>query len=98
MENASRMYSYEKVKKMIERQKEKYGWEFLFLGANMDAVSVAGRFGIAPERAVRYHSDERGTELNYRVLSETIANVRCGAPIMGNWKKEIEKDYERRKN
>lgn len=98
MENASRMYNYEKVKKMIERQKEKYGWEFLFLGANMDAVSVAGRFGIAPERAVRYHSDERGTELNYRVLSETIANVRCGAPIMGNWKKEIEKDYERRKN
>ena len=80
-ENASRRYTSEKVKKMIERQKEKYGWEFLFLGANMDAVSVAGRFGIAPERAVRFHCDEKGTELNYRVLSETIANVRCGAPM-----------------
>lgn len=97
MENASRKYGYEKVKRMIERQKERYGWEFLFLGANMDAVSVAGRFGIAPERAVRFHCDEKGTELNYRVLSETIANVRCGAPMGASWKKEIERDYEERK-
>ena len=82
----------EKVKRMIERQKERYGWEFLFLGANMDAISVAGRFGIAPERAVRFHSDEKGTEINYRVLSETIAKVRCGAPM-----EEIEADYEARK-
>lgn len=97
MENASRKYGYEKVKRMIERQKERYGWEFLFLGANMDAVSVAGRFGIAPERAVRFHCDEKGTELNYRVLSETIANVRCGAPMRASWKEEIERDYEERK-
>ena len=97
MENASRRYSYEKVKQMIERQKKRYGWEFLFLGANIDAVSVAGSFGIAPERAVRYHSDERGTELNYRVLSETIAKVRCGAPMAANWKAEIEADYQNRK-
>lgn len=97
MENASRKYGYEKVKRMIERQKERYGWEFLFLGANMDAVSVAGRFGIAPERAVRFHCDEKGTELNYRVLSETIANVRCGAPMVASWKEEIERDYEERK-
>ena len=97
MENASRKYGYEKVKRMIERQKERYGWEFLFLGANMDAVSVAGRFGIAPERAVRFHCDEKGTELNYRVLSETIANVRCGAPMEASWKEEIERDYEERK-
>ena len=97
MENASRKYRYEKVKRMIERQKERYGWEFLFLGANMDAVSVAGRFGIAPERAVRFHCDEKGTELNYRVLSETIANVRCGAPMGTSWKEEIERDYEERK-
>ena len=97
MENASRKYGYEKVKRMIERQKERYGWEFLFLGANMDAVSVAGRFGIAPERAVRFHCDEKGTELNYRVLSETIANVRCGAPMGASWKEEIESDYEERK-
>ena len=97
MENANRKYGYEKVKRMIERQKERYGWEFLFLGANMDAVSVAGRFGIAPERAVRFHCDEKGTELNYRVLSETIANVRCGAPMGTSWKEEIERDYEERK-
>ena len=97
MENASRMYGYEKVKLMIERQKKRYGWEFLFLGANIDAVSVAGRFGIAPERAVRFHNDERGTELNYHVLSETIANVRCGAPMAANWKAKIEEDYESRK-
>lgn len=97
MENASRKYRYENVKRMIERQKERYGWEFLFLGANMDAVSVAGRFGIAPERAVRFHCDEKGTELNYRVLSETIANVRCGAPMEASWKEEIERDYEERK-
>ena len=64
----------------------------------MDTVSVAGRFGIAPDRAVRYHCDERGTELNYRVLSETIANVRCGAPMAANWKEKIERDYEGRKN
>ena len=97
MENASRKYRYENVKRMIERQKERYGWEFLFLGAIMDAVSVAGRFGIAPERAVRFHCDEKGTELNYRVLSETIANVRCGAPMEASWKEEIERDYEERK-
>lgn len=97
MENSSRLYSYEKVKRMIERQKTRYGWEFLFLGANMDAVSVAGRFGIAPERAVRYHCDERGTEINYRVLSKTIAAVRGGIPMAADWKAEIEEDYEKRK-
>lgn len=97
MENASKRYGYEKVKQMIEHQKKRYGWEFLFLGANIDAVSVAGSFGIAPERAVRYHSDGRGTELNYRVLSETITNVRCGAPMAANWKEEIEADYQNRK-
>lgn len=97
MENASRRYGYEKVKLMIERQKERYGWEFLFLGANIDAVSVAGRFGIAPEKAVRFHSDEVGTELNYRVLSEAIAHVRCGAPMGAGWKAKIEEDYETRK-
>ena len=97
MENASRRYGYEKVKLMIERQKKRFGWEFLFLGANIDAVSVAGCFGIAPERAVRFHNDEMGTELNYRVLSETITNVRCGAPMAANWKVKIEEDYESRK-
>ncbi len=97
MENASRRYDSEKVKKMIERQKEKYGWEFLFLGANIDAVETARRFGISEDRAVNYHSDSEGTQLNYEVLSEAICSVRCSAPLDANWKKRIDEDYESRK-
>ena len=98
MENASKRYTYEKVKSMIERQKEKYGWEFIFLGANIDAVEVAGRFGISEDRAANYHSDEEGTALNYEVLSEAICQVRMGcAPLSAGWKKKIDADYERRK-
>ena len=81
MENASRRHSIDKVKKMIERQKTKYGWEFLFLGANMDAVETAGTFGIAAERAVTYRADSRGTRLNYDVLSEAISDIRCDAAL-----------------
>ena len=77
MENSSKRYSYEKVKKMVERQQEKYGWEFLFLGANIDAIKEAGRFGISPSRAVNYECDSEGTQLNYEVLSETVSKVRC---------------------
>ena len=97
MENASHRYSSEKVKKMIERQKEKYGWEFLFLGANIDAVETARHFGISEDRAVNYHSDSEGTLLNYEVLSEAICSVRCSAPLDANWKKRIDEDYESRK-
>lgn len=97
MENASRRYDSEKVKKMIERQKEKYGWEFLFLGANIDAVEAARHFGISEDRAVNYHSDSEGTLLNYEVLSEAICSVRCSAPLDANWKKRIDEDYESRK-
>lgn len=97
MENASRRYDSEKVKKMIERQKEKYGWEFLFLGANIDAVETARRFGISEDRAVNYHSDSEGTQLNYEVLSEAICSVRCSAPLSADWKKRIDEDYESRK-
>ena len=97
MENASRMYSSDKVKSMIERQKSKYGWEFLFLGANIDAVETAKHFGIGADRAVRYHSDSEGTELNFRVMSETISAFRASAPISADWKNEIEKDYKGRK-
>ena len=97
MENASRQYSLEKVRQMVERQKEKYGWEFLFLGANMDAIETAGRFGIAPERAVNYNSDSAGTALNYEVLADTVCQMRvCQAPIDGSWKRRIEEDYDRR--
>ena len=98
MENASKRYTYEKVKSMIDRQKEKYGWEFIFLGANIDAVEVAGRFGISEDRAANYHSDEEGTALNYEVLSEAICQVRMGcAPLSAGWKKKIDADFERRK-
>lgn len=97
MENASRQYSSDRVKQMIERQKAKYGWEFLFLGANIDAVETAGTFGIGADRAVNYHSDSKGTALNYQVLSDAIGSVRCGKPLSANWKKRIDEDYQRRK-
>lgn len=102
MENSSRQYSYDKVKKMVERQKKKYGWEFLFLGANIDAIEVAGRFGIAANRAINYECDSKGTQLNYEVLSRTVSEFRacecdeadmdemfeaCCAPIMEDYKK-----------
>ena len=97
MENASREYSYDRVKKMVERQKEKYGWEFLFLGANMDAIETAGRFGISADRAANYNSDHEGTALNYEVLAETVCEMRVSAsPIGASWKKRIDEDYERR--
>lgn len=98
MENASRRYDSETVKKMIERQKAKYGWEFLFLGANIDAVETASRFGIGADRAVNYHSDHQGTQLNYEVLSEAVSTVRCSAAPGTEWKKRIDEDYEARKN
>jgi hypothetical protein len=69
MENSSKRYSYDKVKYMVERQKERYGWEFLFLGANIDAAAEAARFGINENRAVNYHADCAGTAVNYRALS-----------------------------
>ena len=98
MENASRRYDSEKVKKMIERQKEKYGWEFLFLGANIDAVETARHFGISEDRAVNYHSDSEGTQLNYEVVSEAICAVRCSAPLGADWKKRIDEDFNARKD
>ena len=97
LENASREYTYEGVKKMVERQKEKYGWEFLFLGANIDAIETAGRFGISADRAANYHSDHQGTVLNYEVLGEALCEMRVSsAPIGGGWKKRIDEDYHRR--
>ena len=96
MENASKNYTSEQVKQMIERQKAKYGWEFLFLGANIDAVETAKQFGIAKERAVSYRSDSVGTELNYKVVSEAMCAMRCSASIPDNWKEQIEEDMKRR--
>ncbi len=97
MENSSRRYSYEKVREMIEHQKAEHGWEFLFLGANIDAAAEAKRFGIEESRAVRYQCDRAGTELNYRVLNEAISAVRCCQSIAPDWKSKIEEDYAKRK-
>ena len=96
LENASRRYNYRKVKAMIERQKERYGWEFLFLGANMDAAAEAARFGIAPDRAAKYCCDEQGTALNYEVISEAVSRVRRSAPLSADWKERIDADCRKR--
>jgi uncharacterized protein YegL len=97
MENASQEFGYQKIKEMIEYQKEKHHWEFIFLGANIDAVKTARSFGINQDRAVNYHSDKEGTEVNYRVISETISELRTNKIIRSNWKDEIDKDYHNRK-
>ena len=98
MENASREYTYEQVKRMVERQKEQYGWEFLFLGANIDAIETAGRFGISADRAANYHSDHEGTALNYEVLADAVCAMRVSAaPIGAGWKKRIDADYRTRR-
>ena len=98
MENASRHYDYDRVKDMIRRQQERYGWEFLFLGANIDAAREAGRFGIRPECAADYHADSRGTRVIYESLSQAVCQVRtCAAPLQADWKKEIDRDYKGRK-
>ena len=96
MENASREYSYEKVRRMIEHQKNKYGWEFIFLGANIDAVDTAERFGIGQDRAVNYNADSEGTLLNYEVISETVSNLRACREISEDWKDRIEEDFKKR--
>ena len=95
-ENASRRYDYEKVRKMIERQKSRHGWEFLFLGANIDAAAEAKRFGIGEDRAVNYKRDEAGTALNYEVISEAVCSVRAARPLSADWKRRIDEDIQKR--
>ena len=97
MENASRHYTYDKIHAMIKRQQEKFGWEFIFLGANIDAAAEAKRFGIDESRAANYHCDEEGTALNYEVLSDVVCAVRMGAEIDDDWKARIEADFKKRK-
>ena len=97
MENASRKYSYDRLKAMIQRQKEKYGWEFLFLGANIDAAKEAARFGIHADRAANYHADRVGTNVIYETVSEAITQVRCcAAPLTADWKQRVDEDYKKR--
>ena len=97
MENASRRYDAESVRKRIARQKEKYGWEFLFLGANIDAVQTAARYGIGADRAVTCHSDNKGTQLQYQAMTEAISSVRASRPLTADWKRDLEKDFQNRK-
>lgn len=96
MENASREYTYDKIKHIINRQKEKYGWEFIFLGANIDAISTAERFGIDADRAVNYHADSEGTMLNYEAVSCVVSEIRANRSIDANWKSKIDADFAHR--
>ena len=96
MENASRRYTYDKVKSLIKHEQEKYGWEFLFLGANIDAAAEGARFGIAPDRAVTYKCDEAGTQLNYEVLSQAVTELRACGSISADWCAPIQSDVNKR--
>ena len=95
-ENASHKYTSEQVKKMIERQKEKYGWEFLFIGANIDAVETASRYGIGADRAVNYNADGEGTHILYESVAKAVCNIRASAPLSADWSEDINADYQRR--
>ena len=96
MENASREYTYDRIRQMIQRQKEKYGWEFLFLGANIDAAKEAARFGITEDRAANYHADSVGTAVIYEAVSEAVCNVRACRPMSASWKRRVDEDYKKR--
>lgn len=96
MENASHEFSYKKISEMVALQKEKFGWEFIFLGANMDAISTAEKFGISADRAANYHADGEGTRLNFNAVSHAVSEHRASRPLGAAWKEEIDKDYYRR--
>ena len=96
MENASRKYTYDQLKTMIRRQQEKYGWEFIFLGANIDAAKEAARFGIREDRAANYHADSKGTAVIYEAVSEAVCSVRGSKPMSADWKRKVDADYRKR--
>ena len=96
MENASRRYSSNEVKKLIEKQKKR-GWEFLFIGANINAVETAARYGISRDRAVNYHADAEGTAVLYNAVSNAVGQMRCAQPLAADWSKDIENDYNQRR-
>ena len=96
MENASREYTYSRLKAMIQRQKEKHGWEFIFLGANIDAAKEAARFGIDADRAANYHADQEGTAVIYKAVSEAVCELRACRPMTTEWKHSIDEDYKKR--
>ena len=96
MENASRNYNSDRVKQMIERQKKRYGWEFLFIGANIDAVETAARYGIDADRAVNYHADKEGTRVVYQSVANAVCSVRANKELKADWSEEIDRDYQSR--
>lgn len=96
MENASQQFTSEQVKKMIERQKEKYGWEFIFIGANIDAVETAKCYGISEDRAVNYNADSKGTGILYESVAGAVSEVRSCAPLGRSWREKIDRDYQKR--
>ena len=96
LENASRQFSLETVKGMIEHETEKYGWEFLFLGANIDAIETAGHLGIHADRATNFVPDGTGVELSFRSMARAVSAARCSRPLSSEWKQEVEEDYEKR--
>ena len=98
MENASRKYSYGRLKGMIERQKEKYGWEFIFLGANIDAAKEAARFGIGADHAANYHADTLGTAVIYEAVNEAVCCARSARPMTADWKRRVDEDFKNRGN
>ena len=96
-ENASHKFTSEEVKKMIEKEKSKYGWEFLFIGANIDAVETASRYGISPERAVNYRADSKGTQVLYNSVSDAVCCMRASEELSAEWALEIKEDFKARK-
>ena len=96
LENASHIYSADEVRRMVERQKEEYGWEFLFIGANIDSVETAKHFGIGKERAVNYRADKVGTGVVFDELSETVCCFCASGGISSNWSEKINEDYKSR--
>ncbi len=97
MENASREFTSKQIKKMIGRQQDKYGWEFIFLGANIDAVETAANYGIREDRAVNYHADSEGTSVSYEAMSEAIHAVRESKCLSSEWRRGVDEDFEGRK-
>ena len=98
MYSASREYGPEQVRALVEGEQKESGWEFLFLGANIDAITAAKQFGIGADRAVTFHADSEGTRLNYQVVSEAVSCLRACAAVPPNWKDPIERDFRGRKS
>ena len=98
-ENSSERFSYKEIKRLIEKQKE-LGWEFIFLGANIDAAAVAEHIGIERRRAVNYHSDKIGTKKVYGAMSNFVSFARSApmsAPVDDTWRTELDEDFKSRK-